>query len=126
MAEAVHSQRREASPEPGQGSSKWLETPTFLTDEEKKAKEKPGEGEKKEEPPDISSQDPEPEKTFKTLARASLKNRIEEINNKSSSPGKFPKLKQTRMIEYLKMKSPKALKARQRLEQESEARQTKL
>ena len=70
--------------------------------------------------------DPEPQGSSKTPVRASVRTRIQEINSKSASPGKFPELKQTKLMEYLKRKSPKALKARQRLEQESEARPQKL
>ena len=46
--------QRETSPEPEQGSPRWMEPPTFLTDEERKAKEQSGRGEK-EEPQDLSS-----------------------------------------------------------------------
>ena len=54
--------------------------------------------------------------------RASVRTRIQDINRKSASPGKFPELKQTKLMEFLKRKSPKALKAREKIEQESEAR----
>ena len=58
--------------------------------------------------------------------RASVRTRIQEINKKSASPGKFPQLKQTKLLDYLKRKSPKAMKARESLKQESEAEPTKL
>ena len=45
--------RRETSPEPDSGSPKWMEPPTFLTAEERKAREKSREGEKPETPPDL-------------------------------------------------------------------------
>ena len=124
--------RRETSPEPNSGSPEWMEPPTFLTNEERKAREESREGDKQESSQDLKPQvqspevpqdpDPEPKGSSKTLVRTSVRTRIQEINKKSASPGKFPELKQTRMMEYLKKKSPKALKARQRLEEESEAR----
>ena len=70
-----------------------METPTFLTKEERKARKTLGVDKKKEEPPATRHQDPEPEGT-KPTARASVKEKIENINRKTSnSPGKFPELR---------------------------------
>ena len=85
----------------------------FLTDEERKAKKQSGRTEK-EEPPHLSSKvpqdpDPEPEGSSKTLVRASVKTRIQEINIKSASPGKFPELKQTKLMEYHREKISEGL-----------------
>lgn len=119
-----------------------MEPPTFLTSEERKARDNSGEGENKETPRDLNLQvwnsevsqspDPEPQRSsktpVKTPVRASVRTRIQEINRKSASasPGKVPQLKQTKLMEYWKKKSPKALKAREKIEKESEARPNKL
>ena len=79
-----------------------METPTFLTQEKQKARNKPG-GEKKEEPPVPRPQNPEPERTTKPLARASVKEKIEKINRKTAnSPGKLPEIKQAKMMVNLR------------------------
>ena len=66
--------------------------------------------------------EPEPHRSSKNPARTSVRSRIREINSKSASPGKFPELKQTKLIQFIKKKSPKALKARERLEKGSETK----
>ena len=99
--------RRQNSPEPTKGSPQWMEPPTFLTTEEREARDKEDEEGKRQGPsqglkaqarsPKVleTHQDPEPEphRSSKTPARASVRSRIREVNNKSVSPGKFPKLK---------------------------------
>ena len=62
----------------------------------------------------------------KTPVRDSVRTRLQDIDKKSASPRKFPQLKQTKLLDYLKRKSPKAMKARESLKQESEAEPTKL
>ena len=126
--------RRQTSPEPTSGPPQWMEPPTFLTAEERETKNKETELVNKSSPsksleaPNQSPKavgtkhnlEPKHQKSSKTPIRTSVRERIREINNKSASPGKFPELKQTKMIQFIKRKSPKALKARERLEKSSE------
>ena len=116
---------RERSPEPVNGPSQWMEPPTFLTGEERDSRDKkqdqfqgPGaENQARSQKALAETQDPghQPSRDSKTPAKVSVRNRIKEIDSKSSSPGKFPELKQTKLMEFLKKKSPKALKAREKI-----------
>ena len=103
-----------------------MEPPTFLTDEEKKTRELNRRGDKQESPLEINSkvwspeipreprprepetqesprelrpQESEIQGSPKTQLKVSVKSRIQEINNKSASPGKFPELKQTKLMQ---------------------------
>ena len=107
-----------------------MEPPTFLTSEERETRDKKqdqsqgsgAETQARSQKALAETQDPEhqPSRDSKTPAKVSVRNRIKEIDRKSSSPGKFPELKQTKLMEFLKKKSPKALKAREKLGEGSE------
>ena len=126
--------RRQTSPEPTSGPPQWMEPPTFLTAEERETKNRETELVNKSSPsksleaPNQSPKavgtkhnlEPKHQKSSKAPIRTSVRERIREINNKSASPGKFPELKQTKVIQFIKKKSPKALKARERLKKGSE------
>ena len=74
--------------------------PTFLTDEEQKAKVSPGDTSME------TNQDPDPEETQTTEPQNTVRERIEKLNRRAqNSPGKFPEWKQTMIKVYFTKKS---------------------